>query len=460
MSDASTLFSTMNQQIAKLNGDRERDVSDKIKALYSDGLNAAYLGAGFGEYSHQISNNFCKLSRYGTRFVMDNYIRTGYTFITRPELNLSPLNIQQNRVMSLLNSFDPRTIQFALRAYLDTRYARGIGLEKVIQCPFLDYRNPFFTLLTNNMTDISGGPTYQIEVATEEGGFYGESQSVAIGSDSYKKPFDLQFGFLDPIGGPIAAVMKFWTLYIELLNTGEMMMYPDQIDDQILNYTVSIYRFMMDPSFQYVQHWVKYTGCFPISRPGASIFDYNSRDIFVDSCRKFSIGFRCGSGKVDEDDPIVIKEFNDLAERYFPSFKQLHTITSNSNGKVNITPVDENELDEKCEKIGLLRNWFLPEYNYTGVPYLVMTPRGPRLDIYRQTNESVPSIRFKQDENGTVYSILTKVQQSSDELMKINDQYDTKINDERNKYYQQINNELSKNQQITVDGDIQYVSPR
>lgn len=460
MSDSSELFTTMQQQISKLNGDRERDVSDKIQALYSDGLNAAYLGAGFGQHSHQIANNFCKLSRYGTRFVMDNYVRTGYTFITRPELNLSPLNLNQNRVMSLLNSFDPRTIQFALRAYLDTRYARGVGLEKVIQCPFLDYRNPFLTLLTNNMTDISGGPSYQIEVSSEEGGFYGESQSIAIGSDSYKKPFDLQLGFMDPIGGPITALFKFWTLYIELLNTGEMMMYPDQIDNQLLNYTVSIYRFMLDPSFQYIQHWVKYTGCFPIGRPGASIFDYNTRDIFVDSCRKFSIAFRCGSGKVDEDDPMVIKEFNDLAERYFPTFKQFRSQNKNSDGALDITPVSENELDAKCEQIGLLRNWFLPEYNYTGVPYIITTARGPRLDIYRQQNESVPDVYFKQDENGTVYPTLTKVESASTEIKQINDNYNTQVNQVRNSYYQSINSELSENHQITIDGDIQYVSPR
>lgn len=366
-----------------------------IEQLYAEGLDAVFLGAGWGEHNRQITNNYAKLNRFGTRFVMDNYLKTGYTFMTRPELNLTSGNLQQNRIMNLLNNSDPSTMAFALRCYLDTRYARAL-LDKTMQCPFIDYRNPFFTLITNNLTDFSGGPSHQLDVFTDEQGFYGESQSFAKGSDSYRKPFDLQLGVIDPIGGPIDAAIKYWMKYIELINRGEMIMYPDQSYDRILNYTVSIYRFVMDPSFRFIRRWVKYTGCFPISRPGASIFDFSSKDIFVDQVRKFSIGFRCGSGHVDEDDPIVIQEFNSLVERYYPTIKQL----KDTKGKQATTlegefvhcgllenTKDNRALDKKLEELGLERNPILPEFNYTGIPYIFPTSEGLRLEIISEVSE-------------------------------------------------------------------------
>ncbi len=460
MADELTLFTTLQSQLNQLETSRGTQVEDAVKSLYSAGVNASFLGSGWGEYDHQIINNFCRFNRYGTRYVMDNYVRTGYTFMTRPELNLTDANLGQNRIMSLLKTDDFRTTQFALRAYLDTRYARLAALDKVMQCPFLDWRNPFFTLVTNNLTDFSGGPTYQIEVHTEEGGFYGESQSFAIGSDSYRKPFDLQIGILDPIGGPITAAIKFWTLYMALLTSGEMIMYPDQIDEQYLNYTVSFYRFLLDPSMQYIQRWVKYTGCFPISRPGASVFDYNTKDVFADGCRKFSIGFRCGSGMTDEDDPIVIQEFNTLAERYFPPLKKLRKVVSPNEGldsAMDITPVSERQLDQATYDAGLIRNQILPEFNYTGVPYITPTLRGPRLDIFRERGEYSNKVIYQQDETTkSYYPVLVDVENAAANLSQLQQQSKEQSDQLLTSYYQQVN-QIATTGDSTQSGSITFV---
>lgn len=456
MSNELSLFNTLQSQLSTLEDVRQKSTEDAIRNLYNAGINAAFLGNGWGEVDYQQVNNFCKFNRYGTRYVMDNYVRTGYTFMTRPELNLTTANLKQNRIMNLINTDDHRTLQFAIRAYLDTRYARTTGLDRVIQCPFLDWRNPFFTLITNNLTDFSGGPTYQLEVFTEEGGFYGESQSFAIGSDSYKKPFDIQIGVIDPLGGPITAAIKFWMLYIHLVsNTAEMVQYSDQISDQILGYTVSFYRFMMDPSMQYIQRWAKYTGCFPISRPGVSVFDYNTKDVFADGCRKFSIGFRCGSGNVDEDDPIVIKEFNALAERYYPPLKRLRGDMSDGGEEpTSLTPVSEDQLDQVAWSNGLIRNQLLPEFNYTGVPYITPTSRGPRLDIFRERNEYTNKVTY-QYEPGTrkYYPVLVEAEAAAAELAKLGQQSNQRVQAALRDYYQATNQLYTAPVQ---QGDITY----
>lgn len=454
-------FTDFQQMLNQYQIERQKTLDANMKTLADEGLDAVFLASGWGTYNHQITNNFSKANRFGTRFVMDNYLKTGYTFITRPELNLSSLNLRTDRIMNLLNTNDPTDIKFAIRAYLDTRFARR-NLAKVISCPYIDYRSPFFTLLTNNLTDFSGSPQYQLRTYTDDAGFYGESQSMVIGSDSYSTPFDLNLTFIDPIGGPIEATMKFWMRYSDLVaNKGVAIMYPDQINERILNYSVSIYRFIMDPSFRYIKKWAKYTGCVPISRPGAAIFDYSAGDVFVDSLRKFSIGFRCLSGHVDEDDPIVIDEFNSLVEKYFPPVRCIRGGTSGSSSHyINRTCLEGDELENALKANNLVRNPLLPEYNYTGVPYITDTKNGLRLDFISQSNELdyTKAIPVKNPDTGFYQTEYLRLAQAAISLMDSMQAYDEKISELIETYNTQVSQDIAGvSQSTSASSNILYV---
>lgn len=427
-------FAQLQATIEALNKARQVAISDLQTMLYLNGLDSVYREKGAGSYTTSIADNISQFDRFGIRFTMDNYNKAGYLFMTRPMLNLSSMNLRQDRIMNLLDTFDNRTIPFAIRAYLDTFFCLGNAVrgsvpppgdngiisnpnyEKVLACPFIDVRSPWFNILQNNVTGFSGSPTYQLKTFTEEGGFFGESQSISIGSNSYKEPFDLQLEFLDPAGAPIAAIFLYWTRYMQLVNEGLMVPYPFQIDQQIINYTVSFYRFIMDPSMQYIERWFKYTGCFPIARPGASVADFNRGDVFVEAARKFSIGFRCGSGVVDENDPMVLKEFNDLATRYYSPFAAFRDL----NGM--------DLVDNKAKEMGLIRNPLSPEYNYTGLPYINFLEDGrPRLSVFRESNEYAPGITSS-------YQAL----QAASTIDSVNKEYDTRITALLEDYYRNI----------------------
>ncbi len=406
--DNTDTFGALQARLASINEKRTEALQTEMEAIFKAGMEATWLGSGWGSYNEQIHNNFSKFDRFRTRFVMDNYLRTGFLFMTRPMLNLQFSNLQMNRTMNLLNTMNPKSIQFAIRSYLDTRFAR-LHPVLVAQCPFIDYRSPFMTIITNNVTDFSGGPSYQMNVETEEPGYFSESQSVAIGSDSFKRPFDIQLSVVDPIGGPIDAIMRFWTLYMELINTGEMIMYPDQVHERVLNYTVSFYRFIMDPSMTYIRKMAKYTGCFPVSHPGASVFDFSSKQTFVDTLRNYSLTFKCGSGHVDVDDPVIAEEFDILVERYFPKIRCLRpNLVSSSGGRDTLDrtlcSTDLRKVDEVLNNNGLVRNPIIPEFNYCGVPYIVDTPSGLRLDVISEAEElpfnkhlfkNMPTMKFQ-----------------------------------------------------------------
>ena len=424
LTDQLELFDKMQQQLMNINSIRSADINSHIQNLYDEGMRYIYLGMGLGDYDHQLSTGLGKLNRFSLSHGNLNYLKYGYIFITRPKLNLNPYNLKADRILNLLNTSDPNSIQAAIRIMLDTKYANTYGAEITARCPYVDWRSPFFTWIINNITDFSGGPNYQLEVDQDNGGYFGEQQAIALSNNSYAKPFDLSISVDDPYGGPIDAAMFYWTYYMQQQYLGSVIAYPEDIDDQILNYTVSIYRFIVDFSGQYIQRAYKYTGCFPISRPGASVADFSKDQPFVEQARHFTIGFKCGSGHVDERDPMIIKEFNDLCERYYPPFsefpiakgvKRKNGVAINKSIKSNSIYQNAGEIDKELETnakhLGLIRNPLLPDFNYTGLPYITFTTRGPRIDFFREKNEY------------NIELIKEKINKESKEIQKLNELY-------------------------------------
>lgn len=472
-------FSKMQAQLAALQKMYTTERDSHLKNLCNTGMEYVYQGMGLGSYEHQLATGLSKFNRFGLSHGNHNYLKYGHIFITRPHLNLNAYNLKSDRILNLLNTTDPNNIRFAIRIMLDTESARGTSFLKIdeygreemvnitgdlqdraMRCPYVDWRSPFFTWITNNITDFSGGPNYQLEVDQDSGGYFGEQQSLALANSTYKKPFDLSISVDDPYGGPIDAALFYWTYVMQQQYLGTIVAYPQDINDQLLNYTVSIYRFIMDFSGQYIQRAYKYTGCFPISRPGASVADFSKDQPFVEQARHFTMAFRCGSGNVDERDPIIIKEFNDLCERYYPPFadfpiangikKNKDATTPNLNVTKGCVFKSVEEIDEAIAGTGVIRNPVLPDFNYTGVPYIMFTARGPRLDFYREQDEY------------TADSIKKKLNEHSTEIWKINQKYSQLIGSIINNYY---NNTYGSSGDIslamgggpTTKNDITYV---
>jgi len=441
-------FAKLQKSLSDLQEDKKKDLDNYLASMYEDGMDYISRGRGTGPYKTHLATQLAKHDRIGIRASMDNYVKHGLTFITRPHLNLNPHNLKVDRVLNLLNTDNENSIQFAIRCMLDTDFAGTAGFEKAMKCPFIDWRSPFFTWITNNMQGISGGPTFQLDVDTEEGGYFGEAQSTAKASDSYTKPFDLNIEVIDPYGGPIAAAIFYWTYAMDAQYRGFILPYPGDIEEQVLNYTVSIYRFLTDITGIHIVRAYKYTGCFPISRPGASLADFTRDTPFIEQARSFSIGFRCNH--VDENDPIIFKEFNDLVERYYPVFNKGGSAIS-PDYKEHRKPMTRDQVDTWAKSLGLIRNTFMPDYNYTGIPYITFDPsgRGPRVDFFREAGEE------------TVADVRARLQAISDNIYYSNKAYNEQISLEIKNYYERFktttedrNSNNNNIRYLTTDVDI------
>jgi len=355
-------------QIERLKEEAQIEMASKMQNFFDSILEYSYKYSGAGSYYSQFQKTLSKIDRYGIRTVTPNNEHAGLTFITRPKLNLTSANLKQNRVLSMLDSEDPLSVQFMIRMLLDSKLCNDTKFSPLVyRSPLLDENSPFLTPLMNCIESASGFPSYNIETYTTEGGFFSEDLTFAAGSDRNRKSFDLQFSFLDIQGGICAAILQMWMEYISAVSVGEMIAYAEDINAQRINYTVSAYRFLLDPSKRYITRWCKCTGGFPISRPSGAVFDINNTEVFVEAAKKFSVTFKFNHMGV-ENDPVVLKEFNMIMQRACPGLvtNEFHSIRE----------------DVPNTAFG----------NYTGLPYIYETEYGPELVFKALPEENVDNL--------------------------------------------------------------------
>ena len=346
-------------------------------------LNESYKSAGAGGYGSVMQNFFANIDRNGTAIVPINTMNVGYTFITRPRLNLTQGNIRQHPVLSTLDTVDPKSVTFMIRMLLDSRLSRGLkirvngksrkeedpGLSEIAEAarssPLLDVQNPFFTPLCNGLKGISGWPDVNLVEETFAEDFHSGDFTYLKGWDGNNRTQELSLEFRDIQGSIILATFYYWCIYMALQAKGVVMAYQDDIWLQRLNYTVSIYRFIMDPSKSTILWWSKATGCFPKSVPVGAIFNIDQGEVTISSATNFSIPFVANDIKYN--DPHILGDFNTLVKRYYPGVTSAPDIISSSSihpvlnpynnfSGIPLVDVDSGVLKLKWKKSGLQKS--------------------------------------------------------------------------------------------------------
>lgn len=287
--------------------------SDLVDAMYEAVTESSFRGSAAGSFHSMWQAVLSRIDRFGYNPMPGNHETAGLTFITRPKLNLTTQSLRQDRIMATLDTLDETSFPFSIRAHLDTKFAKRPGIaQRVHDSPFINSDVPFIVPLTNCLQSISGFPDFNIDVETTEGGFFGEDLTFAKGSDMNMRSYDFSLTFRDIQGGYIMAMFIYWTRYIALVSRGLVQAYTEDIMDRRLNYTCSIYRFVLDPSRRYIVKWAKATGCFPKSVPIGNSFNIGERENYLHASSQFSIPFQVNS--VEYMDPIIFRDFNSIVD--------------------------------------------------------------------------------------------------------------------------------------------------
>lgn len=293
-------------------------LDEKSEELRNAAGKALYLHTGSGQFT-TFQDALRGFDSIRNTLYMPELEGHGYTFITRPKLNLSNQSIRMDRILSLLDTLDPQTVAFTVRAMLDTKF-KSLHNVSVSKSQYFDPNNPFITVLSNRLLTLNGWPDPTLDVETTEGGFFSESITYPKGHDQLTRNYDIAASFSDIQGSVIHILFTIWMRWIHLATRGRVSAYMEDIEARRMCFTSSIYRFVMDPSNRYITKWAKATGCFPRSVPSGAYFNYDSNAAHVDTAMNLSVPFTV-SGKVEYMDPIILQEFNMLIDKIAPSVK-------------------------------------------------------------------------------------------------------------------------------------------
>lgn len=271
-----------------------------------------------GSMTKAITNNLYGINhRQVNTAVPSNVDRYGYTFFTRPQLNLQSDNIRNVRNFYPLLSAVPTSLQRFIRTTLDPRLITGynfnVGPKTLysaapIACPLVDNANPFIAVLSNNLSSISGWPDIVAPVFTSKNGLYNQTTSLVDGTAKYFQSFNLDATFRNTRGDPIVYLFYTWILYSALVFEGYMVPYFDFLTENEIDYNTRIYRLVMDQTNTIVTKIACTGASFPISVPTGSFFDFNNERPFNDQNKDITIRFQCDGVRYQDD--IVIYDFN------------------------------------------------------------------------------------------------------------------------------------------------------
>ncbi len=251
----------------------------------------------------------------------------GFTFFTRPQLNLSMMNVSNYRGFYNLLTDNAQSYQRYTRLILDPRLAElgwknnAQTMERDLKCPFVDPHSAFIPVLTNNIVSLSGWPDLTVPTRTSDPGLYGEEVSMVDGVTNHYETFDIDTTFRNTRGNPLIYLFYIWLKYESLVYEGILTPYTDFVLENEIDYQTRIYRLVLDQQKKYVTYIGATGASFPINVPTGSLFDFNVDNVFNNKNQEINVRFRSMGFTAFED--ILKIEFNRTVAIFNPDMKKL-----------------------------------------------------------------------------------------------------------------------------------------
>ena len=218
-------------------------------------------------------------------------------FVTTPVLNLSKKNISNSQFFKYMSDYN-----HGLFKMLNFNGFGSNGSEDQ-NIPW-HTTQPFIPLLTNKFVSVDVKDT---QAASKEFGttFYGfkmELPGPLIDSINGGQ-FSIQF--LETRDAAITKIFKVWLEYIEGVTRGKFHTSQEAINQKILDYTCSVYYFLLDMDGETIQYYCKYTGCTPTNVPYSQYAqESNGGHDIVNMSIDFNYSLK------EDMDPQILTDFN------------------------------------------------------------------------------------------------------------------------------------------------------
>lgn len=249
--------------------------------------------------------------------IAPNSDQFGLTFFTRPDLNLSYDNCDDDDRLKPYILDKENGLRSACMAYLDPRGAWGSVLSvdksgktyrlKELKSNLIDKNSPFIGMLSNLLTSMSGWPDMVADTYTSTPGIYREEQSIVDGVSEDFSAFDITANFKNIAGDPVTLLFNLWYIYMTRVYAGQMMPYPRNIMGNRIDYNTKIYRLVLDPSRTYVNK-IATTIAFPTAVSMGAAFNFDNQKPTTEENAQISMNFKCNG--VQYNNMADVLQFN------------------------------------------------------------------------------------------------------------------------------------------------------
>lgn len=306
------------------------DITSDQNSLAKRSIEKATRHAGYGGAAASLYTIINGIGITGGKpAVPHNTDHRGYTFFTRPQLNLSYDNVITTRRLTAYADQRANNMANAIRCMLQPQgFSKssdpnrqtyiGIGLPNDndvldVRSDIVDDENCFIPLLSNSLISFSGLPDLSADTYTSKEGMTKEVVSWIDDRPYQRGQFDVTLEFANTEGNLLTHFFHCWYEYQTRVAEGSMNPFPLNIVTNRIDYQTKVYRIVLDRTRRYVQH-IAATIAFPTAYPMGRIFDFNLNEQLNLGSHTVSIPFRCLG--VEYDDPILIHEFNKLVTRF------------------------------------------------------------------------------------------------------------------------------------------------
>lgn len=259
-----------------------------------------------GSFDTAIGNTIFGLNhRQQPPAILNNRDHYGYTFFTRPRMNMTDDNLRTQRRFTPLLTQRDYSLQRAIRCTLDPDLAWA---DSPVSCSLIDRQQAFIPILSNSLLSMSGWPDLEALTFTAHEGIYKESFSIVDSVVERYETYDITATFRNLPGDPITLLFLTWLFYESYVYLGNMVPYPDMLINNEVDYNTRIYRLVMDPDKRRVQGIAACGASFPTTCPIGAKFNFEHDQPLNKNMDQLTITFRCMGAMYNDD--ILIDEFN------------------------------------------------------------------------------------------------------------------------------------------------------
>lgn len=303
--------------------EKEKDTSFLANdQLYREIISEGSRRAGFGSIESIVQNtlyglNHRQIGPSDLPIVKDGI---GYSFFTKPLMNLAKDNVSASRTMAYLGNDDPESIGCAIKAMLSAKPDKGLPWYPIddrtsnIRSKYIDDKQAFIPMLSRCLVSITGFPDKTLDTYTTAEGLGKSSIAMADSRPDNYGVYNLTATFRNIEGDMLTSFFNAWFEYMARVSSGSLIPYLDMMIDFEKDYEMRVYRIIPDASGEY---------CTKIAAPAAMFID--AVDIgaafnmavdkpFIDANDEISIPFK--AQQIHYNDPILIREFNTLVSDF------------------------------------------------------------------------------------------------------------------------------------------------